>query len=241
MDGEIDREAFADYAQAVVERLADRVVRWTTINEPFVVANHGYLTGEHAPGHSSLPEFLAAAHHVLLAHGLGVERIRSVQPSAEVGIVLNFTPVDLADDVPAARYRARLRDEIENEWYLHPVAGRGYPAFATEELGWAQAEILPGDLELIAAPLDFLGINYYTRSLVTAFDDQEPAKPGGVTAMDWEVHPATLGRFVAVAADPDRGPGLHHGERRRHAGSGTHRDRHRARRGPPLVPRTPSA
>ena len=106
-------EAFAEYAEVVAGRLGDRVGNWMTMNEPFVVANHGYLTGEHAPGRSSLRDSLAASHHVLLAHGLAMERIRSVVRDANVGIVLNFTPVTPVGDSPAALDRQQIVNDID--------------------------------------------------------------------------------------------------------------------------------
>jgi beta-glucosidase len=186
-------QAFGDYAEAVLERLGDRVTDWMTINEPFVVANHGYLTGEHAPGRHSLPHSLAASHHVLLAHGLGLERIRALVPDANAGVVLNFTPITPVGSSPAALARQRLQDEIENRWYVEPVAGHGYPRSAVESLGWRQDEVLEGDLDLISAPIDTLGINYYTRQHVGAFAGERLEPAESVTAMGWEVHPASFG------------------------------------------------
>jgi beta-glucosidase len=187
--------AFADYAGAVARRLGDRVVRWSTINEPFVVTNLGYLTGEHAPGRTDLRAALAASHHVLLAHGLGMERIREVAPGAEVGIVLNFTPVRPVGTSPLARERQRVIDEWENRWYADAIAGSGYPEYATERLGWDQAEVLPGDMDTISAPIDHLGINFYTRKMVGALDGERPDR-GGETAMGWEIHPPALGELL---------------------------------------------
>ena len=102
-------EAFADYAEIVVGRLGDRVSDWMTLNEPFVSANHGYLTGEHAPGRRSLADGLAASHHLLVGHGLAMERIRAALAGAKVGIVLNFTPVTPIGTSPAARRSATTR------------------------------------------------------------------------------------------------------------------------------------
>jgi beta-glucosidase len=198
--------AFAEYAEAVVDRLGDRVRDWMTINEPYVVANHGYLTGEHAPGHRSLAESLAASHHVLLAHGLAVERIRRLVPSARVGIVLNFTPVTPVGTSSDAVDRQQLADDLENRWYVEPIAGRGYPSRTVERLGWDQAEVLRGDLDLIAAPIDTLGINYYTRQQVGADEAQPVEAPGRRTAMGWEVHPASLGSLLHELHDQYRFP-----------------------------------
>jgi beta-glucosidase len=188
--------AFADYVEAVVDRLGDRVTDWMTINEPFVVANHGYLTGEHAPGRASVRESLAAGHHVLLAHGLGLERIRRLAPAARAGIVLNFTPVTAVGSSPEALARQRFADEIENRWYVEPVAGLGYPSATCAELGWDQAEVQAGDLELISAPIDTLGVNYYTRQQVGASPGELAEDPVAVTSMGWEVHPDSLGRLL---------------------------------------------
>ncbi|MCB0966928.1 MAG: beta-glucosidase [Ilumatobacter sp.] len=188
-------EAFADYAATTVRRLGDRVTRWTTVNEPYVIANLGHLTGEHAPGHRDLGEALAASHHVLLGHGLARRAIKEIDPAHEVGIVINFTPVTPVGDSPFARDRQRVVDEFENRWYTDPLAGRGYPAFTTERLGWDQSEVLPGDLDLIAQPLDFFGINFYTRKFVAAIEG-ERGERGADTSMGWEIHPPALGDLL---------------------------------------------
>ncbi|TDT17566.1 beta-glucosidase [Ilumatobacter fluminis] len=193
-------EAFADYAAATVRRLGDRVTRWTTVNEPYVIANLGYLTGEHAPGHRDLDEALAASHHVLLAHGMALRAIKEIEPSHEVGVVINFTPVTPVGDSPFARERQQIVNEFENRWYSDPIAGRGYPAFATERLGWDQAEVLPGDLDLIAQPVDFFGINFYTRKFVAAIDGERGDR-GDETAMGWEIHPPALGDLLRFLDD----------------------------------------
>lgn len=184
-------EAFAAYTEAVVGRLGDRVTRWSTINEPFVVANHGYLTGEHAPGRSNVADSLAASHHVLLAHAVAVERIRSLAPAAEVGIVLNFTPATLVGSSPAAILRHRTIDDVENRWYVEPIAGLGYPAETAAHLGWDQHEVLDDDLDRIAAPIDFLGINFYTRNLV-GVEGERPGPRGPENSMGWEIHAPSL-------------------------------------------------
>lgn len=188
-------EAFAEYAAAVVRRLGDRVAHWTTINEPYVIATLGYLTGEHAPGRRDLRAAIAASHHVLLAHGLATQTIRELAPEAEVGITVNFTPVTPIGDSPLARDRQRVIDEWENRWYTDPIGGLGYPEYAAERLGWDRSEVLDGDLELISAPIDFLGINFYTRKFVAAIDGEHVDR-GGETAMGWEIHPPALGSLL---------------------------------------------
>ena len=199
-------EAFADYAEAVVTRLGDRISTWTTINEPFVVANHGYLTGEHAPGRGSLAEGLAASHHILLAHGMALERIRSIAPHANAGITLNFTPAFRTSEVPAALDRFQVIDDLENWWYINPVAGRGYPQRTVERLGWTQQEVSDGDLELIAQPIDFMGVNFYTRQLIGAVEGEGRGLHRRATAMGWEVHAESFGWLMRTLHDRFRMP-----------------------------------
>jgi beta-glucosidase len=188
-------EAFADYAEVVAERLGDRVSNWMTLNEPFVSANHGYITGEHAPGRSSLPDGLAAAHHLLVGHGLAMERVRAATPGSRVGIVLNFTPVTPVGTSPAALDRQQIVNDVDNRWYIDPIGGLGYPQYTVERLGWAQDEVHDGDMELIARPIDMLGINFYTRQMVGAIDGERTSR-GEETAMGWEVHPPALGDLL---------------------------------------------
>jgi beta-glucosidase len=188
-------EAFAEYADAVVSRLGDRVADWMTLNEPFVSANHGYLTGEHAPGRTSLSDYLAASHHLLLGHGMAMERIRAAVPGARVGIVLNFTPVTPVGSSPAALDRQQIVNDLDNRWYVDPIGGLGYPQYTVDRLGWAQGEIRDGDMDLIAKPIDTLGINFYTRQFVGALDGEREAR-GALTAMGWEVHPQALGDLL---------------------------------------------
>ena len=123
-------------------------------------------------------------------------RIRELVPAANAGIVLNFTPVTAVGASPAALDRQRSIDDLENRWYVEPVAGRGYPAATVERLGWEQTEVLPGDLDLISAPIDTLGINYYTRQQVGAMAGERVEAVEAATAMDWEVHPASFGGLL---------------------------------------------
>ncbi len=188
-------EAFAEYAAIVANRLGDRVSDWMTLNEPFVSANHGYLTGEHAPGRSSLADGLAAAHHLLVGHGLAMERVRAASPGARVGIVLNFTPVTPIGTSPAALDRQQIVNDIENRWYVDPIGGIGYPQYTVARLGWAQSEVRDGDMDLISRPIDALGVNFYTRQMVGAIDGEREPR-GALTAMGWEVHPPALGDLL---------------------------------------------
>lgn len=184
-------EAFVPYVEAVVRRLGDRVDHWITHNEPWCVSMLGYLLGEHAPGHRDRVGALAAAHHLLLSHGLAVPVIRAHSPRAKVGITLNFTPADAAG--PEHADAARRFDGWFNRWFLDPICGRGYPAdvvadrvadrsLPSGELDWLR----PGDLDTIAVPTDFLGVNYYTREVSGGRGEGER------TDIGWEVHPASF-------------------------------------------------
>jgi beta-glucosidase len=188
-------EAFADFAEVVAGRLGDRVSNWMTLNEPYCSANLGYLTGQHAPGRSSLPDSLAAAHHLLVGHGMAMERVRAAVPGTNVGIVLNFTPVTPIGSSPAGLDRQRIVDDVHNHWYVDPIGGLGYPKYTVDRLGWAQDEVRDGDMDLIARPIDMLGINFYTRQMIGALDGERDPR-GALTAMGWEVHPPALGDLL---------------------------------------------
>ena len=190
--------AFGDYVEVCVNRLGDRIDTWTTLNEPFVSANHGYLTGEHAPGRVSTADSMAAAHHLMLGHGLAGERIRSIAPDARLAIVLNFTPVEVLTNEPADVELAMHTENLENRWYIDPLAGRGYPTATADYCQWDRSEVQAGDLDLISAPIDLMGVNYYTRTLVGA--DELPADTPQNT-MGWELHPPTLGRLLRWLRD----------------------------------------
>ncbi len=190
--------AFADYAAIVARRLGDRVAYMATVNEPFIVADHGYGVGEHAPGRREPAAALAAGHHVLVAHGLGVAAIRAAAPRLPVGIVLNFEPKHPATGHPLDVEAAMVAHDLQNRWYLDPIAGRGYPGDGVRAIGWDRGEMLDGDAELIAAPIDFLGVNYYSRSIVRSplLPPHHRASEGERTGMGWEVHPAGLGEVL---------------------------------------------
>ena len=188
---------FVDYTHAVVEKLGDRVASWATLNEPFVSASLGYRTGDHAPGRTSLNDSFAAAHHLLLAHGMAMPVIREHAPNSQAGIVLNFTPSfpysDSEEDIKANE----TTDAFENRWYVEPIAGKGYPQRGVELLGWEQKEIQAGDLETIAAPIDFLGVNYYTRQTRRAGSTPAP-QTLPVTDMGWEIYPQGINELLTT-------------------------------------------
>jgi beta-glucosidase len=192
-------EAFAEYAGVVSRSLGDRVRYWITLNEPWVSAVVGYWHGRHAPGHQSRDEMLAASHHLLLAHGLSIPVIHQHAAGSQVGIVLNLGPRTPASTSYADRQAAYLADGFLNRWYLDPLAGRGYPQDVTADFGHSLDFVQDGDLQIIAEPIDFLGVNYYTRAVVRSEavpeSDNAPPElvPGpNVTEMGWEIYPDGL-------------------------------------------------
>ena len=204
--------AFAEYATVVADRLGDRVKRWVTINEPWVVSKRGYLYGDKAPGHRDGKEAVLAAHHLLVAHGLAVQAIRRAWSDAYVGITLNLTPVVAASDHLADREAARRFDGDANRWFLDPLSGRGYPIDVLrdyDEAGWLDDERdLGGDADsvLISEPTDFLGVNYYERTIVGDPNRTEHATiavppDAQVTEMGWEVYPVGLADLLVDLAN----------------------------------------
>ena len=173
---------FADYALAVAERLADRVPQWSTLNEPWCSAFLGYERGVHAPGVRDEAGAVRAAHHLLVGHGLAVQALRSVGAS-DVGIVLNLNDVRPATDRPADRDAAARMDGTQNRWWLGALAGQvPEDVVASSIAPFVELEELvhDGDDELLAEPLDWLGVNTYYPEVVAAGDDPDrrPAGPG---------------------------------------------------------------
>ncbi|MFF2231817.1 GH1 family beta-glucosidase [Streptomyces anulatus] len=195
-------EHFAAYASHVVERLGDRVKDWATLNEPLCSAWIGHLEGRMAPGLTDLTAAVRASYHLHLGHGLAVRAIRAASSDARVGIVNNLSPIEPASTGEADLAAARRADGHINRWWLDPILGRGYPQDMVEEYG-VELPVRPGDLETIAAPLDWLGLNYYFRQVVTADPDgtaphaKQVSVPGArLTHMDWEVHAEGLEQLL---------------------------------------------
>ena len=163
-------EAFAAYAKVVAGRLGDRVHDWITHNEPFCTAWLGYCTGRHAPGRTSLADGLAAAHHVLLGHGWAVEELRRASPGAEVGIVLDSWPIHPATESEQDAAAARAADGIANRWYFDPLLRGAYPedTLAAFAVAGSEPPVEEGDLAALATPLDFVGVNNYSRPSQTS-------------------------------------------------------------------------
>ena len=192
-------DAFCEYAALMARRLGDRVKDWTTLNEPFVSAVMGHFEGRHAPGHTDPTEMLATVHHLLLAHGRAVQILREFVPNARVGIVNVHQPIQPASASEPDRLAAERGDGMLNRTFLDPLVGRGYPEVVPYERSVLESFIREGDMERIAAPLDFLGVNYYTRRIErsAAVPEAENAPrtvlpSDETTGMGWEVYPEGL-------------------------------------------------
>jgi beta-glucosidase len=191
-------EWFAEYARVLYRKLDDRVKIWATINEPWVIADGGYLKGALAPGHRSLTEAPIVSHRLLRAHGAAVQAYRS-EGKHQIGLVVNIEPKHPASGRPEDVAAAERANAYMNRQYLDPVFHRRYPKELAEMFGAAWPEWPDADYRLISQPIDFLGVNYYTRS-VTKFDAAaEPMRAAPVpqpaavyTEMDWEVYPRGL-------------------------------------------------
>ena len=171
---------------------------WWTINEPWVIAVEGHELGLHAPGHTSVVEALDVSHHLLLAHARSMEVLHSAGPN-RVGIVLNQAPHVPRSAHAADVAAAHLADGRYNRWFLDPLADRGYPDDVVDAVEWDQAVIEHGDFELIAHPVDMMGVNYYTRVVCAdaGVADADRPRPlvtpqGEPTDMGWEVYPQGL-------------------------------------------------
>ncbi|MBW2091114.1 MAG: beta-glucosidase, partial [Deltaproteobacteria bacterium] len=207
---------FADYAFTVAKHLGDRVKLWTTLNEPQIFAILGYLFGIHAPGIANLQNYFPLSHHVNLAHGYGVEAIRSEVAQAQVGTVFQCPPIYPVSNSQEDQKAARNLDGLLNRWYVEPVLLGQYPEDIMDLLKSVDLNIERGDLTRIHQPLDFVGLNLYTRMFARhdpnvpyletalAFDYRTPG--AAHTAMGWEVYPRaiyeSLVRFKNEWGDP---------------------------------------
>jgi len=217
---------FEEYSAAVVERFADRVGRWATLNEPWVSAFLGYAAGIHAPGKTDPAAAFSAAHHLLLAHGKAVQVVRDLAPKAKVGIVLNMAPVYLVEDAPAdhpAHQSIILQDAMLNRWWMDSILKGSYPESLLSLGSMVTNSIQGGDLAEISRPIDWIGVNYYqdSRSVpedpkassATTLDSTgggkmpgssgiRPADPvGEVTDFGWSTTPEGLKNLLVMLRD----------------------------------------
>lgn len=188
--------AFLEYTDAVTRRLGDRVKHWITHNEPWCTAMLGHHEGNHAPGVKDHRTALQVCHHLLLSHGLAVPQIRANVAGAQVGITLSLHPIIPASESLLDRAAAVRHDGLRNRWFLDPLYGRGYPDDVLALLGDLAPQVQPGDFAAIAAPADFLGVNYYFPEVVADAPTNGPLatrvveQPGVErTAFGWPVSP----------------------------------------------------
>ncbi|HKG95891.1 MAG TPA: GH1 family beta-glucosidase [Gemmatimonadaceae bacterium] len=192
---------FADYARVVYAALGDRVPMWATLNEPWVVMDAGHLNGGHAPGHRDWFEAPRVAHNLLRAHAEAVRAYRAEAHGrlGQIGIVVNLEPKYAASDREADQAATRRADAYMNRQFLDPLFLGGYPEELREIYGEAWPEPPDAELHALREPLDFVGINYYTRSVTCDDPRARPVRAGRVrqprhahTEMDWEVYPQAL-------------------------------------------------
>lgn len=184
---------FVEYAQGVMARLGDRATAVTTHNEPWVMATLGHENGTFAPGVKSRATALQVAHHLLLSHGLALQALRADGVHSKLGIVLNLSPMFPASNMPEDTEKTRYEDGRLLRWYMDPLFRKAYPADVLDRLGHDVPVVAAGDMDAIATPMDFLGINYYSRSVISAAGPWD-TRIGGldVTEMGWEVYPEGL-------------------------------------------------
>ncbi|MCI4062006.1 GH1 family beta-glucosidase [Micromonospora sp. R77] len=185
---------FAEYADLVAARLGDRVRLWITLNEPFIHMSLGHGMGVHAPGQVLLFGAFPVAHHQLLAHGLAVSALRA-RSASPVAIANNYSPVRVLGDSDADRAAGVAYDALHNRLFTDPLLGLGYP----EVPGFDAGAVRAGDLDVIAAPVDVLGVNYYSPTGIRAAEADAPLPFEIVpldgyprTAFDWPVAPDGL-------------------------------------------------
>ena len=184
---------FVDYAQGMARRLGDRVVSISTHNEPWVMATLGYETGIFAPGIQDRRQAMQAAHHLLLSHGLALQALRADGCRSALGIVLNLSPVQPATAAPADVASAHVEDGRLLRWYMDPLFHGRYPQDIVEVLAADAPQVQAGDLAVIAQPMDFLGLNYYSRAVVSAQGVWDVKQSGlALTDMGWEIYPQGL-------------------------------------------------
>ncbi len=197
---------FADYVQLVAKTLGDRVSDWMLFNEPDAFVDLGYLDGIHAPGHTSLLDFLRATHVVNLAQGEAFRALKATRPAARVGTAFSMSPCEAATESEADQQAARRAHAITNTWFLETALHGRYPDALTF-LPESAMGIKPGDMDKMRAPLDFIGINLYYRTICSAPGPLERAShlqewlfpvkmdgghEGPMTDSGWEVWPKSL-------------------------------------------------
>ncbi|MBL8260551.1 MAG: beta-glucosidase [Candidatus Competibacteraceae bacterium] len=189
---------FADYAQVLFRALGDRVKLWVTLNEPWVVVDGGYLHGVLAPGQRNPFAAPLAAHNLLRAHGSAVQAYRA-EGQHQIGLVVNLEPKYPATETVEDLSATMRADAYWNRHYLDPVFLGGYPPELAEIFGQAWPDFPDSDFDVIRQPLDFVGVNYYSRQVVRHDPKDWPLAAARVrqprqthTGLEWEVYPQGL-------------------------------------------------
>ncbi|KXB01106.1 beta-glucosidase [candidate division MSBL1 archaeon SCGC-AAA259O05] len=186
-------EDFANYAKILGRELGENVENWVILNEPWVVANLGYLQGEHAPGIQDHQKFLRASHNLQLAQGKAIRTLRDIDKDFQIGTILNLSPIHPSSDEDKDKKAAERMDQYLNRWYLDPLFKGEYPPLAKK----AGINPDPGDLDTIQQSIDFLGVNHYSRQRVAhnpkkSLQLEEVQKTSNKTEMGWEIYPDGL-------------------------------------------------
>ena len=190
---------FRDYANLISQAFSDLVYSYATLNEPFCSSFLGYEVGIHAPGKIGKEFGRKAAHHLLLAHGLAMAVLTKNSPKSQNGIVLNFTPCYPETDSKADKIASDFADDYFNQWYIKPIFDGNYPKILDQLPLENHPDIQEGDMKIISHPTDFLGVNFYTRAIYRA-DEQEhyvqigPPEPR--TDIGWEVYPKAFSELL---------------------------------------------
>ena len=190
---------FQQYADLISKAFGGLVYSYATLNEPFCSAYLGYEIGVHAPGIKGRENGKKAAHHLLLAHGLAMSVLTKNSPNSHNGIVLNFTPAYPVDSKSDNIIAASFADDYFNQWYIKPIFDSKYPEIMQQLPQNCHPDIQTGDMEIISHPIDFLGINFYTRAVYKASDDdyfEELAPSGKLTDIGWEVYPQAFSQLL---------------------------------------------
>ena len=192
---------FADFTDVITDRIGDRVASIATVNEPWCVAFLAHFLGHHAPGLKDIRAASRAMHHINVAHGMAMTRLRA-KGMKNCGIVLNFDHTEPRDDSPESAHACATWDAIMNRWFIEAISKGTYPAEALEGFARHMPDAWQDDMAEISQPIDFLGVNYYTRHKVAAdpsavwphIASQEG--PGDKTQMGWEIYTDGLRSFL---------------------------------------------
>ena len=194
---------FTKYAETCIESLGDRVKHWMVFNEPWVFTFLGYIVGIHAPGLRDRAMGMRAMHIVNLAHASAIRAMRSAGTAEAIGTAFSMSAAYPYTESEEDRAAAERQHAFSNDWFLRPLMGGGYPrAYVDQDRALAEMDIQPGDDAAIKAPLDFIGINLYTRTIAANNPDEtylgvrQVPGPGPKTAFGWEVWPAALYQMI---------------------------------------------